>query len=182
MFGSLLGAIRADIDRQVDWARGEVGRQARYTALTGLLAVVAGIAALGAMGVGLIALYVWLTMQFDPLIALGIIGGGLLLLALILLVLALIRRRPRLALRPRLQIAQPVTLLGTLRPGGYGRLIASSEPTLKLASDTVRHGSRPALLGTLLVVALVGLIAGRRLQPIAPPRSTIKDGASRGLS
>jgi hypothetical protein len=178
MFASLLSAIRADIDRQVDWAGREVGRQARYTALTGVLAVVAGIAALGAIGVGLIALYVWLTMQFDPLIALGIIGGGLLLLALVLLMLALIRRRPRLALRPRLQIVQPATLLGTLRPRGYGSLVTSSEPALKLVSDTVRHGARPALLGTLFVVASVGLIAGRKLQPIAAPRWPLKERAS----
>jgi len=36
----------------------------------------------------------------------------------------------------------------------------------------VRHASRPTLLGTLLLVALLGLIAGRRLQPIALTRST----------
>jgi hypothetical protein len=168
-FASLLGAIRADINRQVDWAREEVRRQARYTALTGVLAGVAALAALGAVGVGFTALYFWLAMQVDPFIALGIIGGGLLLFALILLALAFIRKRPQLALRPRLQIAQPAALLGTLRPRTAG-----SEPTLKLATDTVRHGSRAALLGTLLLVAVVGLIAGRRLQPIASPRSTPK--------
>jgi hypothetical protein len=157
---------------------GEVRRQARYTALTGVLAGVAALAALGAAAIGLIALYFWLEKQVDSFIALGIIGGALLLLACILLALAVTRRRPRLASRPRLQIVQPATLLGTLRPRGYGRLIAGGEPTLKLASDTMRHGSRPALLVTLLVVALVGLIAGRRLQPIASPRLTIKEGAS----
>jgi hypothetical protein len=41
MLATLLGAIRADIDRQVGWARGEVGRQLRYTALTGALAAFA---------------------------------------------------------------------------------------------------------------------------------------------
>ena len=172
MFASLQGAIRADIDRQVDWARGEVLRQARFSALTGVLAGVAALAALGTITVTLIALYFWLATQVDRFIALGIIGSGLLLLALILLAMAFLRHRPRRALRPRLQIARPAALLETVLPRRYGTMIASGEPTLNLVTDTVRHASRPTLLGTLLLVALLGLIAGRRLQPIALPRST----------
>ena len=165
MFASLLGAIRADIDRQVDWAKGQVRRQASYTVLTGVLAAVAALAALGAAGVGITALYFWLSMQVDPFVALGIIGGGLVLLALILLAVAFVRQRPRLALRPRLQIAQPAALVETLLPRSYGRTTAGGERMLALTTETVRQGSRPALLGTLLVVAVVGLITGRRLRP-----------------
>ena len=172
MFASLQGAIRADIDRQVDWARGEVLRQARFSALTGVLAGVAALAVLGTITVTLIALYFWLATQVDRFIALGIIGSGLLLLALILLAMAFLRHRPRRALRPRLQIARPAALLETVLPRRYGTMIASGEQPLNLVTDTVRHASRPTLLGTLLLVALVGLIAGRRLQPIALPRST----------
>jgi amino acid transporter len=163
MFARLLGAIRADIDRQTGWAKGEVWRQTRHTALTGVLASVAALATFGALVVGLIALYFWLAVQADSFIALGMIGGGLLLLALLLFALAFIRRRPRPAARPRLQIARPAALLGMLRPASYDKTIASSESTLKLAPDTPRHGSRSALLGTLVLVAVVGLIAGRRL-------------------
>jgi len=172
MFASLQGAIRADIDRQVDWARGEVLRQARFSALTGVLAGVAALAVLGTITVTLIALYFWLATQVDRFIALGIIGAGLLLLALILLAMAFLRHRPRRALRPRLQIARPAALLETVLPRRYGTMIASGEQPLNLVTDTVRHASRPTLLGTLLLVILVGLIAGRRLQPIALPRST----------
>ena len=172
MFASLQGAIRADIDRQVDWARGEVLRQARFSALTGVLAGVAALAVLGTITVTLIALYFWLATQVDRFIALGIIGAGLLLLALILLAMAFIRHRPRRALRPRLQIARPAALLETVLPRRYGTMIASGEQPLNLVTDTVRHASRPTLLGTLLLMILVGLIAGRRLQPIALPRST----------
>jgi hypothetical protein len=164
MFAPLLGAIRADIDRQVGWARDEVRRQTRYATLTGVFAGLAALAALGAIVVGLIALYLWLSMQADPFIALGMIGGGLLLLAVLLFALAFIRRRPRLAVRPQLQIAQPAALLGTLRPASYDKIVAGGEPTLNLATETVRHGSRSALLGTLVLVAVAGLIAGRRLQ------------------
>jgi high-affinity Fe2+/Pb2+ permease len=150
MLATLLGAIRADIDRQVAWARGEVGRQLRYTALTGALAAVAVLAAVGAIIVGLIAFYRWLATQTDPFIALGMIGGSLLLLGLILLALAFIRRRPRHALRPQLQIARPAALL-------------SSPPPLKLVTETVRHGSRAGLLGFLVLVAAIGLVIGRRV-------------------
>jgi hypothetical protein len=164
MFAPLFGAIRADIDRQVGWAKDEVRRQTRYATLTGVLAGVAALAALGAVVIGLIALYLWLSMQTHPFIALAVIGGGLLLLAVLLFALAFIRRRPPLAVRPQLQIAQPAALLGTLRPASYDRIVAGGEPALKLATETLRQGSRSALLGTLVLVAVAGLIAGRRLQ------------------
>ena len=47
MFAPLLGAIRADIDRQVGWAKEEVRRQTSYATLTGALAGAAALAALG---------------------------------------------------------------------------------------------------------------------------------------
>ena len=103
MFAALLDGIRADIDRQIDWAKVEVRRQTRYTALIGLLASVAVLAAVGAIVVGLIALYFGLAMQAGPFTA------------------------------------------------------------FKLATGTLRHGSRSAILGTLVCAAVVGLIAGRRL-------------------
>ena len=86
------------------------------------------------------------------------------LLALILLAVAFVRQRPRLALRPRLQIAQPAALVETLWPRSYGRTTAGGERMLALTTETVRQGSRSALLGTLVLVAVVGLLAGRRVQ------------------
>jgi MFS family permease len=163
MLAPLLGAIRADIDRQVGWAKGEVGRQARYTALTAVFAVVAALAGVGAIVVGLVTLYRWLAMQVDPFIALAIIGGGLLLLAVILFALAFVRRRPRPALRPRLQIAQPATLFQTVRQGSQSSQIAGGKP-LRLVTENVRSGSRSALLGTVALIAVVGLVIGRRLR------------------
>ena len=43
MFAQLLGAMRADLDRQIEWARVEVGRQASHTALMLILAGAAAI-------------------------------------------------------------------------------------------------------------------------------------------
>ena len=163
MFAPLLDAVRADIDRQIGWAKGEVLRQTRHTALIGALAVIAALAALGAIIVGLIALYFWLSMRLDPFAALGVIGSGLLILALILFALVYMWKRPRLASRPRLQIAQPAALIGTITRGADGRGIASREDTLNLVSDTVRQSPPAALLGVLVIAAIVGLVTGRRL-------------------
>jgi hypothetical protein len=166
MFAALRSAVRADIDRQIGWAKDQLKHQTRYTALMAILVGVAALAALGAVIVGLIALHSWLAMQTGPFVAHGLIAGGLLLLALILFALALIRRRPRLAARPPLQIAQPAALLGTLG-------LASGEQTLKLATGTLRDGSGSALLGTLALAAAVGLLAGRRLTDHRAVRRTL---------
>jgi hypothetical protein len=162
MFAPLLDGIRADIDRQIGWAKAEVRRQTRYRALIAVVASMAALAALGATVVGLIALYLWLAMQASPFAALGMIGSGLLLVALMLLVLAFVWRRPsRVASRPPLQTRPTAALLGVLGQASYDN--AGREQALKLATGTVRHGSRSALLGTLVLAAVVGLIAGRRL-------------------
>jgi MFS family permease len=84
MFAALLDAVRVDMDRQIGWVKEEARRRARHAALMGVLAGVGAIAALGAIVVGLIALYWWLVTETSPFSALGIIGGGLLLLALVL--------------------------------------------------------------------------------------------------
>jgi hypothetical protein len=163
MFAALRSAVRADIDRQIGWAKDQLKRQTRYTALTGILACVAALAALGAVIVGLIALHSWLAMQTGPFVAHGLIGGGLLLLALILFALALIRRRPRLAARPPLQTAGPAALLGGLRQGSRDKVAAGGEQALKLVTRTMRDGPRSTLLGTLVVAVAVGLVVGRTL-------------------
>jgi len=164
MFAPLIGVVRADIDRQVGWAKEEVRRQASHAVLITSLLVVAALAAFGAAVVGLIALYMWLAQQHGPFIALAMIGGGLLVLALILLLLAMIRRRPRLAARPPLQMAQPAAVLGTLGHDSYGQAVAGGEQALRFATEALREGSRSTLLGTLALAIVLGLIAGRTLK------------------
>jgi hypothetical protein len=164
MFAPLMDAVRSDIDRQVGWARGEVRRQTLHTALVGSLAAVATVAALGAIIAGLIALYFWLSIEFNPFAALGMIGGGLLALALILFAFVFTWQRPRLASRPQLLLAQPAALIGTFRHGVEGRRIASQEDTLRLVADTVRQSPPAALLGVLLIATIVGVVTGRRFK------------------
>ena len=161
MFAPLFGAIRADVDRQINWAKEEAKRQTRHAALVGISLMVAALAILGAIVVGLVALHLWLTPQYGPFVALGMIGGGLLLLAVIMLLLALGRRRPRPAARPPLQMAQPAALFEGLREDAYVKAMAGSEQALKFATENLREGSRSTLFGTLALAAIVGLILGR---------------------
>ena len=164
MFAPLMDAVRADLDRQIGWVRSEVRRQTRHTAVIGAVAGVAALAALGAIIAGLIALYFWLSIELDPFAALGIIGGGLLALALILFTFIFMWRRPRLASRPQLLIAQPTALIGTFKQGVDSRGTANTEDTLRLVADTVRQSPPAALLGILLIAAIVGVVSGRRFK------------------
>jgi len=165
MFAPLLGAVRADIDRQVGWAQDAVRRQVRYAGVAGALAGVSALAALGALVVGLIALHWWLAPQIGAFASLGVIGGGLLALALTLLVAVLLLRRPRVAARPALQIAQPAALFGVLAPA---RAIAGGQESLRLATAAVSEGSRSQLLGAIALIAVAGMFAGRMLRRDRP--------------
>ena len=164
MFGPLLGAVRADIDRQIGWAKEEAKRQRQHVLLVGIMLGAAALAMLGALAVGLIALHMWLMPRYGPFITLGIIAGGLLLLALILLLLAINRRRPRLAARPPVQMAQPAAVLGILGQNTYGKVALGGERALSFGSENIREGSRSTLLVTLAFITVLGLIAGRNLR------------------
>ena len=164
MFAPLLGVVRADIDRQVGWAREEARRQIRYTVLISAIAGMAALAALGALIVGLIALHSWLAPQVGALAALGMIGAGLLLLMLILLLVAFSLRRPGVNKRPDLQVVRAATLFRTGTNLNAKQAVATGEDSLRLATDTLREGTRSELLGALALIAIVGVIAGRSLR------------------
>jgi MFS family permease len=165
MFATLLGAVRADIDRQAGWARAEARGQMRYALLIAAIAGLVVLAALGVLTVGLIALHSWLAPQVGSFAALGIIGAGLLLLMLILLLVAFYLPRPRLKTRPVLQVVQPAALFRTGTRLGAGGAGVDIEESLRLATDTLREGTRSNVLGALAMIAIAGVIAGRRLRP-----------------
>jgi len=100
MLASLFDAVQADVDRQVNWAKGEARRRVRYTARVAILAGTGVLAVIAAAVIGVVALHIWLAAQWTPLIACGMIGSGLLLLALTLFLVAAVGGAPRLAARP----------------------------------------------------------------------------------
>ncbi len=164
MFAPLLGVVRADLDRQLDWARKEARRQLRYAVLTSAIIGMAVLAALGALIVGLIALQSWLAPQIGSLAALGAIGGGLLVLTLVLLLVAFSLRRPGLKARPALKVAQPVALFRTGSKLTANPAITADKDSLRFATEALREGTRAELVGALALIALAGVVAGRRLR------------------
>jgi hypothetical protein len=162
MFASLFGAVQADLDRQVNWAKGEARRRVRYTVRTAIFLGVGILALVGAAIVGLIALHTWLAAQWTPLIAHGMIGGGLFLLALILFLLAAAGRPPRLGARPPLQLVRPAAALGALAAGTRASTVSRAQESVQLASETVKQGSRSSLIGTLALAAVIGFIISRK--------------------
>ena len=162
MFALLRNAVRSDFDRQLEWAKAQAKRQAGYVRLTAILTGIASLAGLGAVIIGLIALDIWLAARTSQFAALGAIGGGLLLLALMLLAVVSVRQRPRFASPPPLQLAQPAALLGISAKAVGSQVPVGSGLAMSLANATLRNGSRSALLGTLAIVVLMGVIAGRR--------------------
>jgi hypothetical protein len=92
------------------------------------------------------------------------IGAGFLILMLILVLAALSLRRPGLKTRPTLQVAQPATLFRAATAPGPDQAIAAGKDSLRLATDALREGTRSELLGALALIAVVGMIAGRRLR------------------
>jgi hypothetical protein len=161
MFAALLGAVRSDIGRQTIWAREEIRRQIRHAALVGALAAMIALTALGALIVGLIALHSWLAPQIGSMATLGMIGAGLVLLMLILILVVFGLRRPGLKTRPALQV-RPAALLRSGANLQVDRAMPT-EDSLRLATTTLREGTRSELLGVLALVAIAGMIAGRRL-------------------
>ena len=162
MLAALLGAVRADLDRQVGWAREEARRQARYAAVIGAITVMAALAGLGALIVGLIAVHSWLTLQVGALASLGMMGAGLLSLMLVLLLMAFLLRRPGLKARPALLVGQPVALFRSNLESDQA--IAGGEDALPLTSGTSRESTGSQLLVTLALIAIAGMIAGRRFR------------------
>jgi hypothetical protein len=167
MLAALLGAVRADLDRQVAWAREEARRQARYAAVIGAITVMAALAGLGALIVGLIALHSWLTPQVGALASLDMIGAGLLSLMLVLLLVAFLLRRPGLKARPALLVGQPAALFRSNLESNQA--IAGGEDSLLLTTGTSRESTRSQLLVTLALIVVAGMIAGRKFRA-GPPK------------
>jgi hypothetical protein len=55
MFALLRNAVRADLDRQLEWAKAQAKRQVGYVGLSVILSGIASLAGLGAVIIGLVA-------------------------------------------------------------------------------------------------------------------------------
>jgi hypothetical protein len=184
-FSQKLAEIRGQIDELKRSAIHQVTEQVKETGITVGFILGGAIAALFTFVIALAALYVWVDMHEGPLAACGAVGLVTALLAALMFVLALQRgeRRPARAPAPvyRAPAASPPSpaaapvLMSVLPPPPPNasffdhlthrfttRVATAGDEALDTAVHVMRTSSRPALFGTLAVVALVGVLIGRR--------------------
>jgi hypothetical protein len=128
------------------------------------------LAALLTLLIGLTALFVAVAERNGPLIALGVVGGVTAIMAALLLGLAAARSKstkPPLPIASRPLASRPAlsgdaSAAEVLARDVAARAAATGTGVVEGASDIVRHGSRPAVLGVIALVAVVGVLLGRR--------------------
>ena len=180
-----LAEVRGHIDELKRSAISQATEQVKQTGLTIGLILLGAIAALFTFVIALAALYLWVDMHEGPLAACGAVGLVTALLAALMFVLALRRgkRKPAPAPAPvyRAPAAVPPSptvaplLMSVLPPPPPNaslfdrlthrfttRVATAGDEALDAAVHAMRTSSRPALFGTLAVVALVGVLIGRR--------------------
>ena len=191
MLQALLRLLGVDLDRKLAEVRGHIDElkrsaisqateQIKETGLTVGLLLGGAIAALFTLIIALAALYVWIDMHEGPLVAFAVIGLVTALLAALMFALAFLRRKRGAA--PAAVYSAPAAsppaaplLMSVLPPPPANasffdrlthrfttRVATAGDEALDAAVHAMRTSSRPALFGTLAVVALVGVLIGRR--------------------
>jgi hypothetical protein len=150
-----------------------------------------GFAALVALSatcvIALVALYMWLKPEYGAPVALAIVGGITLLFGIVMMVMATTRAAPptiampeplvapQPVAKPRPAPASPVNLAAMVAPPPSNaslfdvvahrvstRAAGMADEAIESAEDTIAHGSRTALVGTVAAAIFVGWIVGRR--------------------
>jgi hypothetical protein len=125
----------------------------RAMTVTAVLTLIGVLLILTALGFGLALLYVWLKQMLGMVVALAIIGGGCVLLALILFAIAAWRPGPgnRRARRAPPPPPRPERAAGT----ATDRLVDD-------ALSAMQQGSREQMLAALALALVTGVILGRK--------------------
>jgi hypothetical protein len=167
----------------------QITEQIKATGLMVGFALIGAAASIATFIIILVALYRWVDLYDGPFAALAAVGAVTALLSTVMFVLAL-RRRPRksdpiiddrhIAAAPPSPSTQPLqsmsgalsaalpglppnaTFLDVLTHRFSTRVAGAGDEALDAAAHLMRTGSRSVLFGTLAVVALVGVMIGRR--------------------
>jgi hypothetical protein len=174
MLQAIIGALGVDLDRglgrikaQLDaYQRQAIGELRIYGKEAGAVAglIIAGaIFALLAVMVALAALFLFVERHQGTYAALGVIGLATALPAAVLFVLAYQRsvRSGEVAAIAVEAPARVVAAAGNFPPARANAALAV-DAAIDRAEDIVRSGSRSALLGTLALTAVVGVLYGRQ--------------------
>ena len=181
-----------EVRAQVEEFRARVTQQAteqvKETSLMVGFALTGTIAAIATFIIVLVALYRWVDMYKGPFAALTAVGVVMASLAAVMFVLAfgrrsrkpasaVVDRRPAVSPAPSPPTPQSMSaalpaalpplppnapLFDVLTHRFSTRVAGASDEALDAAVHVMRTGSKSALFGTLAVVALVGVLLGRR--------------------
>ena len=184
-----IAEIRAQIDDFKARTTHQLGEQAKETGLMVGFAFIGAVAAIATFIIVLVALYRWVDLYKGPFAALAAVGIVTGLIAVVMFVLAFRRKTPKLTPAgadrraavgppaPPVPPSRPVSaVLSAALPSPPSnasafdilthrvstRVAGAGDEAIDAAAHLVRTGSRPVLFGTLAVVALVGVLLGRR--------------------
>jgi Putative Actinobacterial Holin-X, holin superfamily III len=158
-------ATRSYVRDRTNQATGTV---TSYAVAGGLFAA-AGIFLIAACLVGMIALFRWVEINYGPFYAFGVVGGLLLLIAIICAGVAMMklkRRRPDFpSLTSRLRVAalgtvsDPSKIEAALAPSASGTYANPGRPTTQRGATA---NNRDVRAGLILAATLLGWAAARR--------------------
>ncbi|MEJ2624067.1 MAG: phage holin family protein [Pseudolabrys sp.] len=131
--------------------------KARLRAMTvsAVLTVVGLALLLTALGFGVALLYVWLQQMLGTIVALAIIGGACLVVALILFALAAWRPKP--GNKPAKRAAPPPP-----PPRPESASGSATDRLIEEAVSAMQQGSREQMLAALSLALVTGIILGRK--------------------
>jgi uncharacterized membrane protein YbhN (UPF0104 family) len=168
-----LTRLRWQAEELKDRAIQDVKHQVAATGITIGLAFSGLVFLLITVVIALIALFFWAEMRYGTFAAFGIVGGTTAALALLLFAIAGSRggkskpeRPPELEASsdPEFRRAPPpsASFAEAASQRFVHRTAAATDEVLDSAAEIVRKGPREAILATLAVAAVVGLVIGRR--------------------
>lgn len=183
-----IARIKQDLDDFAGRKTHQVKHELADIGISAALVFAGGVAMMGACAVLLLALYVWIDWYNGPLVALAAIGLILAVAAAILLAIAAFRGKspPTFATTrptavptampasltaetplPKLNLASvmpPLTgnsLLDQLSHRVSMHAAGATDDALSAATTLVSKGSRSAVLGTIALTAVIGVVIGR---------------------
>jgi hypothetical protein len=184
-----IAEVRAQFEEFKARTTHQLGAQIKETGLMVGFAFVGAVAAIATFVIVLVALYRWVDLYKGPFAALTAVGVVTGLLAAVMFVLAFRRKPPKptsagvdrhaAAVPPAPPVSPPrpvsaalsaalpplpsnASIFDVLTRRVSTRVAGAGDEAIDAAVHVMRTGSRSALFGTLAVVALVGVMLGRR--------------------
>ena len=187
MLATLLRLVGVDLQAQLAHLRAqaehfkrrtthEIQHKVAETSITIGFAFVGLFFAMLTAVVALAALYLWVETPRGPFVALGAVGLATVIMAAVAFTIAAARSHRQTPKRATATPIRPLPAAPLLRPSSVSgvslldgvtsklaeRTAAATHEALDSAAEVVRKSPREAIVGTLAVAAVIGIVIGRR--------------------